>query len=232
MTSALTEHQITVTGLWQNLKSHSKTITKYGIKWMDRLIGNRHSLSEHQDIYKYMSSQLLGQQKHPILIADWPMIPGNEIFQLLRIFIPMGGCLLTIYEDCFEEKKLNNTEVHNAFLDELEIILPKGCQPVIFLMPFIKYLGSRALRQKVGTGLDDFEVMSSCHSMVNGVICFNILHLSAMIIWRYIWYFYQLTAICWWLTTYPINLLVIWMAAYWKLNLEIIDTSNSCFSPR
>ncbi|MCU7800353.1 MAG: hypothetical protein KZQ70_09460 [gamma proteobacterium symbiont of Lucinoma myriamae] len=32
VTSALTKHQVTVTGLGRNLKSHSKTITKHDIK--------------------------------------------------------------------------------------------------------------------------------------------------------------------------------------------------------
>ena len=105
VTSTLTEQRVTVTGLGRNLKSHSKTITKYDIKRMDRIIGNKHLLSERQDIYKYTASQLIGQQKHPILIADWSPIPGREIFQLLRISIPMGGRSLTIYEECFEEKK-------------------------------------------------------------------------------------------------------------------------------
>ena len=66
-----------------------------------------------------------------MLIADWSPIPGNEIFQLHRISIPMGGRTITLYEECFEEKKLNNTQVHDISLDELEKILPKGCQPII-----------------------------------------------------------------------------------------------------
>ena len=131
VTSGLTEHQVTVTGLGRNLKSHSKTTTKYDIKRMDRLIGNHYLHAERKDIYQYFSAQLIGQQKHPILIADWSPIPGNEIFQLLRITIPMGGRSLTIYEECFEEKKLNNTQVHDSFLDELKKILPDGCQPII-----------------------------------------------------------------------------------------------------
>ena len=129
--SALSEHQVTVTGLGRNLKSHSKTNTKHDIKRMDRLIGNKHLHKERKDIYRYLTTQLVGNQKHPVLIADWSPIPGNEIFQLLRISIPMGGRSLTIYEECFEEKKLNNTQVHNNFLDELEEILPEGCQPII-----------------------------------------------------------------------------------------------------
>ena len=36
--SALSEHQVTVTGLGRNLRDHSKTKTKHDIKRMDRLI--------------------------------------------------------------------------------------------------------------------------------------------------------------------------------------------------
>lgn len=148
VTSSLTEHQVTVTGLGRNLKSHSKTTTKHDIKRMDRLIGSHYLHAERQDIYRYFATKLIGQQKHPILIADWSPIPGNELFQLLRITIPMGGRSLTIYEECFEEKKLNNTQVHNTFLDELEDLLPEGCQPIIlsdaiFKTPWFKTIESK-----------------------------------------------------------------------------------------
>jgi hypothetical protein len=62
---------------------------------------------------------LVGEQKHPVLIADWSPIPGSEIFQLLRISIPMGDRSLTIYEECFEEKNLNNTQIYDTFLGQL-----------------------------------------------------------------------------------------------------------------
>jgi DDE family transposase len=131
VTSTIKGQQLTVTGLGRNLKSHSNTDTKHDIKRMDRIIGNPHLHAERKDIYRYLLTLLVGQQKHPILIADWSPIPGNEIFQLHRISIPMGGRTLTVYEECFEEKKLNNTQVHNVFLDELEALLPEGCEPII-----------------------------------------------------------------------------------------------------
>jgi len=148
LTSASTEHQVTVTGLERNLKSYSKTHTKHDIKRIDRLIGNLHLHSERKIIYQYLSTQLIGQQKHPVHIADWSPIPGNEIFQLLRISIPMGGRSLTLFEACFKEKKLNITQVHNLFLDELEGILPEGCQPIIlsdaiFKTPWFKTIEAK-----------------------------------------------------------------------------------------
>jgi len=148
VTSGLTEHQVTVTGLGRNLKSHSRTTTKHDIKRMDRLIGNQYLHDERQTIYQYFATKLIGEQKHPILIADWSPMPGNEIFQLLRISIPMGGRSLTIYEECFEEKKLNNTQTHDTFLDELEDLLPEGCRPVIltdaiFKTPWFKSIEAK-----------------------------------------------------------------------------------------
>jgi len=98
---------------------------------MDRLIGTKHLHAERNDIYQYVARLLIGEKKHPLLIVDWSPIPGNELFQLHRISIPMGGRTLTIYEECFEENKLNNTQIHNKFLDELKDILPEGCQPII-----------------------------------------------------------------------------------------------------
>ncbi len=104
VTSAPTEHQVTVTGLGRNLKSYSKTHTKHDIKRMDRLIGNLHLHAERKGIYQYLSRQLIGQQKHPVLIADWSPLPGNEIFQLLRISIPMGGRSLTLLRPALKKR--------------------------------------------------------------------------------------------------------------------------------
>jgi hypothetical protein len=129
--AAITEHETSVTALGRNLKSQSKTTTKHDIKRMDRLIGNVKLHNERQLLYRYLAHQLIGQQKHPVLLADWSPIPGKDIFQLLRISIPMGGRSLTIYEQCFKEEKLNNSEVHKQFLKELSELLPPTCQPII-----------------------------------------------------------------------------------------------------
>jgi len=174
--SALSEHQVTVTGLGRNLREHSKTKTKHDIKRMDRLIGNKHLHNERKDLFQHLTSQLVGEQKHPVLIADWSPIPGNEIFQLLRIAIPMGGRSLTIYEECFEEKKLNTTEVHDTFLDELEAILPEGCQPIIlsdaiFKTPWFETIEAKGwywvgrVRGNVQISLDG-EVFEGCTTIM------------------------------------------------------------------
>lgn len=146
--SAITENQLTVTGLGRNLRSHSKTSQKHDIKRMDRLVGNPYLHAERIEIYRHFTEQLIGIQKHPVLIVDGSPVPGNEIFQLLRVSIPMGGRSLTLYESCFKEKKLNNTQVHNTFLDELAEILPAECQPIILSDAIFKTPWFKAIEAK------------------------------------------------------------------------------------
>lgn len=146
--SSISGQQVTVTWLGRNLKTYSNTDTKHDIKRMDRLIGNEHLHDERKGIYQYLARLLIGQQKHPVLIVDWSPIPGNELFQLHRISIPMGGRTLTIYEECFEEKQLNNTQVHNDFLDEVEDLLPEGCQPIILSDAIYKTPWFEAIEKK------------------------------------------------------------------------------------
>lgn len=174
--STITGQQLTVTALGRNLKSHSNTHTKHDIKRMDRLIGNQHLHAERKDIYRYLLKQLIGQQKHPVFIADWSPIPGNELFQLHRLSIPMGGRTLTIYEECFEEKQLNNTHIHNTFLEELDELLPEGCQPIIlsdaiYKTPWFKTIEAKGwywvgrVRGNVQLSLDG-ETFAGCSTVM------------------------------------------------------------------
>ncbi len=129
--SAMTSQQLTVTGLGRNIKSQSNTVTKFDIKRMDRLIGNPYLHDERVRLYHYMAHQFIGKTQHPVLLIDWSPIPGQEIFQLLRLSIPMEGRSLTIYEQSFEESQLNNSEVHQKFIEQVKLILPEGCEPII-----------------------------------------------------------------------------------------------------
>ena len=78
-----------------------------------------------------MTESLIVKDRHPLLIVDWSPINGNEIFQLLRVSIPMGGRALTIYEKTYEESELNTGKAHQALLDTIEYCLPEGCRPII-----------------------------------------------------------------------------------------------------
>lgn len=129
--SGLKDQRLTVTYLGRGLKELSKTDKKHDIKRADRLCGNTYLHSERIDFYKYMTESLIANERHPLLIVDWSPINGSEIFQLLRVSIPMGGRALTIYEKTYEESDLNTRAAHQELLDAIKYCLPEGCRPII-----------------------------------------------------------------------------------------------------
>jgi len=129
--SGLIDQRLTVTYLGRGLKKFSKTDKKHDIKRADRLCGNAYLHSERIDFYRYMSESLIVNERHPLLIVDWSPINGNEIFQLLRVSIPMGGRALTIYEKTYKESELNTCTAHQALLDSIKYCLPDDCRPII-----------------------------------------------------------------------------------------------------
>jgi hypothetical protein len=129
--SGLMDQRLTVTYLGRGLKGLSKTEQKHDIKRADRLCGNTFLQYERIDFYKYMTESLISNERHPLLIVDWSPINGNEIFQLLRVSIPMGGRALTIYEKVYKESELNTRAAHQELLNAIEYCLPEGCRPII-----------------------------------------------------------------------------------------------------
>lgn len=129
--SGMHDQRVSVTYLGRGLKSLSKTTKKNDIKRADRLIGNTLLHSERLFFYDYMSAQLIGNKKSPIILVDWSPINGQGMFQVLRASIPMNGRSLTLYEKIHPESELNTNKAHHAFLDTLEQILPEGCMPII-----------------------------------------------------------------------------------------------------
>lgn len=146
--SAMKDQRVSVTYLGRGLKSASKTDKKHDIKRADRLIGNPHLHHERFCFYEHMCEALVGEDKHPIVIVDWSPINGNEIFQLLRASIPMGGRALTLYEKVYPESELNTEAAHQHLLDVLEQCLPTDCQPVILSDAIFKTPWFKAIEKK------------------------------------------------------------------------------------
>ena len=61
---------------------------------------------------------------YPFIIVDCSPINGNDIFQVLRSSIPMGGRALTLYEKVYPESELNAEYAHQNLLDKLAQCLP------------------------------------------------------------------------------------------------------------
>lgn len=95
-----------------------------------------------------MSETLVGQDKHPLIIVDWSPINGNEIFQVLRASIPMGGRALTLYEMVYPESELNTEAAHQALLDNVERCFPADCQPIILSDAIVKTPLFEAIEEK------------------------------------------------------------------------------------
>jgi hypothetical protein len=142
------DQSVSVTYLGRGLKSASKTDKKHDIKRADSLIGNPHLHHERFCFYEHMCQALVGEDKHPIVIVDWSPINGNEIFQLLRASIPMGGRALTLYEKVHPESELNTEAAHQHLLDVLERCLPTDCQPIILSDAIFKTPWFKAIEKK------------------------------------------------------------------------------------
>lgn len=141
--SGLRNQRMSVTYLGRGLKAQSSTSVKHDIKRADRLCGNLHLHRERIKFYTHITRTLVGSNPHPIILVDWSPINGNEIFQVIRASIPMGGRALPLYEKTCFERELNSNKIHREFLDDLSQCLPNGCQPIIvsdaiFRVPWFK----------------------------------------------------------------------------------------------
>ena len=145
--SGLIDQRLTVTYLGRGLKKFSQTSKKHDIKRADRLCANTHLYSERIDYYRYMTESLIVNERHPLLIVDWSPINGNEIFQLLRVSIPMGGRALTIYEKAYKESELNTPTAHQALLDSIKYCLPEDCCPIILADAIFKTPWFKAIEE-------------------------------------------------------------------------------------
>ena len=129
MVTALTRgKKLSVTGLGRSLKN--SVYEKHNIKRADRLVGNMTLNQERCMIYQALAKQIIGQQKHPVILIDWSDLSTGRKFNLLRASLPVGGRAITLYDESHPQKKLNNPEVEKQFLKKLHEILPSNCRPI------------------------------------------------------------------------------------------------------
>ena len=79
--SGARDQRVSVTYLGRGLKNDSFTEKKHDIERADRLIGNKHLHNERLSFYEFMTENLLGNDRHPLILVDWSPINGNEIFR-------------------------------------------------------------------------------------------------------------------------------------------------------
>jgi hypothetical protein len=129
-TDSLVEgRKLSLVGLGRSIKS--ETTTKYNIKRVDRLLGNRKLEQECASFYRAMSRIVLGSQSRPLILVDWSGLTRCGEFLLLRAATPVGGRAITLYEESHLEKDYDSQATNGQFLLNLKSVLPDNCSPII-----------------------------------------------------------------------------------------------------
>ena len=143
----------TVTSLGRGLMG--KTYDKHKIKRVDRLLSNAQLYQERHSIYCALTQRLLLGLSQAIIAIDWSPLCADQSWQLLRAAIPVGGRSLTLYEEVHPLSKLANRKVQHQFLQQLAMMVPETCCPIIvadsgFKTPFFRYIEDRLRWHWVG----------------------------------------------------------------------------------
>jgi hypothetical protein len=125
-TSCLLSHsKLSLTSLGRKTTGSAKV--KHKIKAVDRLLGNYHLNEEKIDIYKTLTTKIIGQLQEIDVLVDWSPA-GNRKNHMLRASIAFNGRSVTIYQEVHPEELLGAYEVHIKFLNNLKSIIPMHCR--------------------------------------------------------------------------------------------------------
>lgn len=127
--AALTGRRLTVTDLGRSITS--QTTQKHSIKRADRLLSNPHIHNERITLYRALTHQLIGNQKHPIILVDWSDMDGSKQHFLLRAAMAVDGRSMTLYDEVHTLDSKEKLLTHKQFLLQLKALLPTDCKPVL-----------------------------------------------------------------------------------------------------
>lgn len=102
-----------------------------------------------------MTETLVGNNRHPLVIVDWSPINGNEIFQVLRASIPMGGRALTLYEKYIKNQILTQSTLIETYSTNYSRASLKIASRLFYPTQFSKTLGLKRLKKKDGLGWEE-----------------------------------------------------------------------------
>lgn len=126
--AAITSKELLLTKLGRAINTGIQE--RSGIQKVNRLLGNRHLSNEKEIISKIVSELIIGNKKHPEIIVDWSKYPNSED-AILRASLAAEGRAITLYEERHSIKRMGNGKIQKDFLKSLNILLPRGCQPII-----------------------------------------------------------------------------------------------------
>jgi hypothetical protein len=101
------------------------------LKALDRLLSNRRLHATVLPLHQAMATWLLRGVAHPLVLVDWADLKGDGRWALLRAAVPVGGRALTLYEQIFPLKRMNQPQAQREFLYQLKRVVPDGVTPII-----------------------------------------------------------------------------------------------------
>lgn len=109
----------------------SNTSLRHRIKRCDRLLSNPHLGRERLGVYRGLARRVLGQHTRVGIIVDWSDLLSDISQHVLRAAVVVKGRSIVIYEEVHPTKRYGAASVHRKFMENLRVVLPAQCKPVI-----------------------------------------------------------------------------------------------------
>jgi hypothetical protein len=122
--------RLSLTSIGRSLAQSNNSIEKYGIKRIDRLLGNQTLHQNRIKIYQQLAIQF-SNIKQLFIAIDWSSVYSSK-FVMLRAAVAFKGRAFTLYEEVHPENTMGNSKIQSDFLKTLSHIIPKNCAPVIY----------------------------------------------------------------------------------------------------
>lgn len=141
MTSSLLNNsRLTLTSLGRHMQGEA--FVKHKIKRVDRWLSNDALYNQSLEIYKAVFSSLLSKRKELNILIDWSGC-CNWSECVLRASLLYEGRSITIYQEVHSTHVHQKPEIHNKFLKNLNILIPKDCKVTLitdrgFQVPWFK----------------------------------------------------------------------------------------------
>ena len=110
---------------------HSGAQEKHRIKQADRLMSNPHLSFESDGVYAGICALFTSSCPSPVILVDWSDLDEYKRHFLLRASLVFKGRSLTLYEQVHGIETKEKPAVHQAFLAQLKVMLPRDCTPII-----------------------------------------------------------------------------------------------------
>jgi predicted small integral membrane protein len=135
----LRSQRLSVTAMGREASPTSQP--RYGIKRIDRLVGNARLQREIATWYAAIAHALTVGLQRVVVLIDWTQIRGDH--WALVATVAFQGRSFPILARSYLKSSVGNRVVESAFVRELRSILPKVCRPVVvtdagFRSPFFE----------------------------------------------------------------------------------------------